>query len=310
MNSLKLLCAAAALCLSTLSVVAQDHLKFIFVSHGQANDSFHSIVKNGAAKAAEDLGVELDYRSPETFDVVAMAQLIDAAVNQEPAGLIVTIPDAAALGPSIQRAREAGIPVVSNNNGGDVAADVGSMVHIGQDDYAAGKAAGERLKELGGTKGICVHVEPGNVGLDRRCQGFTDGFGQVTVLSTSLDVAENVSKIRAALEADPAIDTVLGTSAPHAGESAVKAVDELGRTGQVHVATFDLSPGMLEAIEQGKADFALDQQQYIYGYLSVTLLKLYNETGIMPIGLIQSGPNFVTKENASQVVALSQKGIR
>lgn len=301
---------AFALWASTTLGYAKE-LKFIYVSHGQANDSFHSVVKNAAYKAAKDLGIEVDYRSPETFDMVAMAQLIDAAVNQKPDGLIVTIPDGDALGPSIERAVAAGIPVISTNSGEDVSKKLGVLLHIGQAEYTAGKAAGEKLKALGGTKGICVHVEPGNVSLDQRCQGFSDGFGgNATVLSTSLDIPENVAKIRAALDSDPAIDTILGTSAPHAGESAVKAVAEAGREGKAHVATFDLSANMLQAIVDGKADFAIDQQQYLYGYLPVVLLKLYNDYGLIPASNIASGPLLVTKDKAAQVIELSAQGIR
>ena len=297
--------------LTSAMIASADPLKFIYVSHGQANDSFHSVVKNAFMQAGKDLGVDVEYRSPETFDMVAMAQLIDAAVNQKPDGLVVTIPDGDALGPSIKRAVEAGIPVVSTNSGEDVAKKLGVLIHIGQAEYTAGKAAGEKLKELGGKKGICVHVEPGNVSLDLRCKGFSDGFGgNVTVLSTSLDIPENVSKIRAALDSDPEIDTILGTSAPHAGESAVKAVAEAGREGKVHVATFDLSPNMLQAIVDGKADFAIDQQQYLYGYLPVVLLKLYHDYGVMPAANIASGPLLVTKDKAAKVIELSAKGIR
>ncbi|TMV41419.1 substrate-binding domain-containing protein, partial [Thioclava sp. BHET1] len=75
----------------------------IVVTHGQANDPFWSVVKNGVEQAAKDTGVTVEYRSPETFDMVQMKQLIDAAVNQEPDGLVVSVPDADALGPSIKR---------------------------------------------------------------------------------------------------------------------------------------------------------------------------------------------------------------
>ena len=307
----KAMAMGLAALLSCASASYAKELKFIYVSHGQANDSFHSVVKNAAVKAAKDLGVELDYRSPATFDMVAMAQLIDAAVNQKPDGLIVTIPDADALGPSIKRAVEAGIPVISTNSGQDASKKLGVLLHVGQDEYIAGKKAGEKLKALGGKKGICVNVEPGNVSLDIRCKGFSDGFGgSVSVLSTSLDIPENISKIRAALDSDPSIDTVLGTSAPHAGESAVKAVEQAGREGKVHVATFDLSANFLQAIVAGKADFAIDQQQYLYGYLPVVLLKLYNDYGLIPASDIASGPLLVTRDKAAQVIKLSAQGIR
>src|SRR3954451_16804050 len=112
------LAAAAALTLAT-PVAAQQNTRIIVVSHGQANDPFWSVVKNGVAAGGQDMKVQVDYRAPETFDMVAMSQLIDAAVNQKPAGLIDSIPDASPLGPSIQKAVPAGIPVISMNSGSD-----------------------------------------------------------------------------------------------------------------------------------------------------------------------------------------------
>lgn len=138
---MKHLFAATAMTMAlAVPSLAQD---IIVVAHGQANDPFWSVVKNGAAKAGEDTGANVDFRAPETFDMVQMSQLIDAAVNQEPDGLVVSIPDADALGPSIQRAVEAGIPVISMNSGSDVAADLGAQLHVGQSEFDAGKAAGE-----------------------------------------------------------------------------------------------------------------------------------------------------------------------
>jgi simple sugar transport system substrate-binding protein len=283
----------------------------IVVSHGQANDPFWSVVKNGVDKAAKDTGTEVSYRSPETFDMVAMSQLIDAAVNQEPDGLIVSIPDADALGPSIERAVEAGIPVISMNSGSDVSKKLGAQLHVGQDEFTAGKAAGEKLAEMGGKKAICVNQEVGNVSLDQRCAGFTEGFGgAVKVLPTSNDPTEVESKVRAALDSDPDIDTVMGLGASTVGEPAVAAVEAVGRTGEVRVATFDLSANFLQAIVDGKAAFAIDQQQFLQGYLPVAFLALNAEYGLIPGGNVPSGPNLITKDKAGQVIELSAKGIR
>src|SRR5690606_25828337 len=187
-----------------------------------------SVVKNGVAQAATDMGVKVDYRAPETFDMVAMAQLIDAAVNQNPAGLIVSIPDEDALGPSIQKAVAAGIPVISMNAGPEAGKRFGALLHVGQDEYTAGKAAGEKLKEMGGKKGICVNHEVGNVALDLRCQGYADGFGAVTVLPTSNDPADVKAKVKAAIASDPEIDTIVTLTASLAGEPAVEAIAEAG----------------------------------------------------------------------------------
>ncbi|WP_439105177.1 sugar ABC transporter substrate-binding protein [Celeribacter marinus] len=307
MNKLLASVATAAAVAVAAPAFAAD---IIVVAHGQANDPFWSVVKNGVQKAGEDTGANVEFRSPETFDMVAMSQLIDAAVNQEPDGIVVSIPDADALGPSIQRAVAAGIPVISMNSGSDVAEELGALLHVGQSEYDAGVAAGKKLASMGGTKGICVNQEVGNVALDLRCEGFADGFAQeVKVIPTQADPAEVESKVRAALDSDPDVDTVLGLGASLVGEPAVAAVEALGRT-DVLIASFDLSAGFLKAVSEGKAAFAIDQQQFLQGYLPVVFLALNAEYGLMPGGNVPSGPNLVTQDAAGLVIDLSAQGIR
>ncbi len=302
-----LLGAAAGL---ASGAVAAD-VKLVAVTHGQANDPFWSVVKNGVTAAAKDMNITVDYRAPETFDMVAMSQLIDAAVNQKPAGLIVSIPDASALAPAIKKAVAAGIPVISINSGSDVSKELGALLHVGQDEYSAGKAAGEKLKQLGGKKGICVNQEVGNVSLDLRCKGFADGFGgSSTVVPVSNDPTEIRAKVKASLSSDSAIDTIMALGAGTAGEPSVAAVNDVGKTGKIHVATFDLSADFLKAVSEGKADFAIDQQQFLQGYLPVVFLANYAKYGLIPGGNVPSGPNLITKDKAAQVVELSAKGIR
>ncbi|WP_170402449.1 sugar ABC transporter substrate-binding protein [Ruegeria arenilitoris] len=297
--------AAGALALAT-PAFAQE---IVVVSHGQANDAFWNVVKNGVEQAGKDVGVNVEYRAPETFDMVAMSQLIDAAVNQEPDGLIVSIPDADALGPSIERAVAAGIPVISINSGSDVSKDLGALLHVGQDEFDAGKAAGEALASMGGKTAICVNHEVGNVALDLRCAGFAEGFGgNVEVLPTSNDPSEIESKVAAALAANEDVDTVMALGASSAGEPTVEAVKASGR--DVNVASFDLSANFLQSIADGDAAFAIDQQQYLQGYLAVNFMGLHAKYGLMPGGNVPSGPNLVTQEKAAQVIDLSSQGIR
>jgi simple sugar transport system substrate-binding protein len=286
--------------------LAQD---IIVVSHGQANDPFWSVVKNGVDLAAQHTGANVDYRAPETFDMVAMSQLIDAAVNQEPDGLVVSIPDGDALGPSIMRAVEAGIPVISMNSGSDVAADLGALLHVGQSEFDAGLAAGKQLAGMGGTTAICVNHEVGNVALDLRCGGFAEGFGgSVDVVPTGNDPAEIEAKVKASLESNPDIDTVLALGASLAGEPSVAAVKAVG--SEAMVASFDLSANFLESIVAGDAAFAIDQQQFLQGYLPVVFLAMHAQYGLVPGGDVPSGPNLITQDKAGQVIELSAQGIR
>ncbi len=297
---------------SPVTIRSEGHIgeEIVMISHGQAADPYWNIVRNGAEEAARQMGIQLEYRAPETFDMIRMAEIIQSATNQRPAGIIVTIPDADALGPAIRAAVKAGIPVVSINSGSDVAAGLGSMIHIGQDEYETGKRVGERLKQDGATKVVCVNHEVGNTALDARCKGVEDGFaGPVAVLPTSNDPQEIKSKIAAALAGDPAIDALVTLSAPLAGDPAVTAARETRRP--IMVASFDLSPGFLEAIGRGEASFAIDPQAYLQGYLSTVLLTNNIRYGLMPANrMIESGPRFVTKAEAAKVLELSKKSIR
>lgn len=301
----KLMIAAAALVASVVAASAQTRV--IVVSHGQANDGFWSVVKNGVAAAAKDQGIQVEYRAPETFDMVAMSQLIDAAVAQKPTGLVVSIPDASALGPAIKKAVAAGIPVISMNSGSDVSKGLGAMLHVGQDEYDAGKAAGAKLKAMGAKNGLCINQEVGNVALDLRCKGFGDGLGKSKTLPTSNDPSEILAKTKAALSSDGTVDAIISVGSM-AGEPALKAVKETGVKAQV--ATFDLPAGFMKEVAAGNAAFGIDQQQYLQGYLPVTFLALYAKYGLMPGGNVPSGPNLITKDKAAQVIDLATKGIR
>ena len=244
--------------------------------------------------------------------MVAMAQLIDAAVASNPDGLVVSIPDADALGDSIRAAVAAGIPVISMNSGSDVAKDLGILVHVGQIEYEAGFGGGERMAAAGAKNGLCVNQEVGNVALDLRCQGFTDAMtaagGTVEVLAVELsDPVDSQQKIDAKL-ASGTYDSVL-TLGPTGAAPALAAMEEGGY--EIMLGTFDLSPDVLAAIRDGKMLFAIDQQQYIQGYLPIVLLTLFN-TNLNTIAndVLMTGPGFVTSDTAAAVIDLSAKGTR
>jgi simple sugar transport system substrate-binding protein len=281
------------------------------VTHGQASDPFWSVVQNGVNQAAEDMGVQVEYTAPDTFDMVEMSQLIDAAVATEPDGLVVSIPDPDALRESIQGAVDAGIPVVSMNSGVDVYEELGLLTHVGQTEFEAGVGAGERMAQEGITNALCINQEVGNAALDQRCDGFEQGLGgTVEVVSVDLtDPTGAQSAIETALGQNADVNGIL-TLGPTGADPALAALDASGRGEDVTLATFDLSPPVLEAVAAGDVLFAVDQQQYLQGYLPVVMLTLYSQYGTIPSTEIQTGPAFVTQDNAERVISLSEDGIR
>jgi simple sugar transport system substrate-binding protein len=285
-------------------------IRIVVVTHGAASDPFWSVVKNGVDQAQADLGVTVEYRAPETFDMPRMSQLIDAAVASRPDGLAVSVPDVDALGDAVRGAVDAGIPVVSLNSGSDVYAELGVLRHVGQTEYEAGLAAGKRMANLGVHQALCVNHEVGNVAQDLRCDGFGDGLGRdVEVLAVSMDPTEVRNAVTAALRQRPEVDGILATG-PLGAEPTLRALRDAASTNRVRLSAFDLSPTVLEAIAAGDMAFAIDQQQYLQGYLPVLLLTLYVRYGLLPADDIRTGPGFVTRQNAERVTSLSVQGIR
>ena len=73
----------------------------------------------------------------------------------------------------------------------------------------------------------------------------------------------------------------------------------------------DTPPEVLDAIEAGDMLFAIDQQQYLQGYLPIVLLTLYN-TNLNTVAnpILMTGPGFVTQDTAAQVKSLAEAGTR
>ena len=294
-----------------LTCFAQKKPKIVVVTHGQVSDSFWLVVKNGVELAAKETGSDVEYRAPEKFDMVAMSQLIDAAVASKPDGLIVSIPDAEALGKSIQAAVAAKIPVISINSGSDVSKKLGCLMHVGQEEETAGKGAGERMKAEGVKKGMVINQEVGNVGLDLRAKGFSQGLGtKAEVLAVKMDFTEARNAVASYLQKNSDVEGILALG-PTGAEPALQALEAAGKLDKVKFGTFDLSPTVLQAIAAGKMEFAIDQQQFLQGYLPVVIMANYIKFGLLPAtSSLPTGPGFVTKDTAKQVIDLSKKGIR
>jgi simple sugar transport system substrate-binding protein len=280
------------------------------VTHGDGG-SFWSVAKKGAEQGAKDMGVTLKY-SESNNDPEEQAQMIEAAVSEGVDGLAVSAPNPDAIQDAVKTAVDAKIPVVTLNSGAEESASLGAMTHVGQTETIAGQGAGKKLKDAGVTKLICVIHEQGNVGLNQRCDGAKQGFGgEVENLQVKgvEDISTTLTEIQSKLESDNSIDAVL-TLNPDIAVAGRDAVQ--GSGSEAKLATFDLSGDVVTAIEDGEIEFAVDQQQYLQGYLPVVFLKLFNDNANTVGGgqPVLTGPGFVDKGNASTVKQLAEEGTR
>jgi simple sugar transport system substrate-binding protein len=298
---------------SAPSQVTQADLTIGLAVHSNpAEDLFWGVVERGATDAAETYGIEL--QSGGSGDPAQQAQLIDTYIAANVDGIIVSMANPDALRDPIERAVAAGIPVITINSGGDRSSEFGALAHVGQEETVAGQGAGNQFTEAGATKLLCVIHEEGNVGLQQRCAGAAETFSgtveEFNVATTGVnDVRGTTTAIQDKLTADPDIDAVLALNPviAIAGRDAVAAAGS-----SATIATFDLSPDVLDALESGEMLFAIDQQQYLQGYLPVVMLYLY-KTNLNTVGgglPVFTGPGFVTAETAAQVKDLSAQGTR
>ena len=282
------------------------------VHENPAVDVFWGVVVKGAKDAAATYGVTLKWGGSN--QPLEQAQLIEDYVAAKVDGIIVDLSFADALKDAVKKAVDAGIPVISINSGVDKYKEFGAMAHVGQTEKVAGNGAGEQFNKAGVKKLLVVIHEEGNIGLEARADGAAETFqGEVVrfnVATTGVrDVSGTVAAIQDKLISDKSIDGILtlNTVIAEAALDAVKATH-----GSQKIATFDLSSDVLNSIVKGDIMFAIDQQEYLQGYLPIVMLYLY-KTNLNTIGgglPILTGPGIVDKSNAASVRDLAKKGTR
>jgi len=281
------------------------------ISHGAPGDTFWDLVRKGAEDAAQKDNIELRYSADP--EVPNQANLIQSAIDANVDGIAVTMPNAQALGPTAQKAVDAGIPVVGLNAGMDTYQDYGLSGFFGQEERVAGELAGERLADDGAEHVLCVIHEQGNSSQEARCGGVADGMGGAgkveTLYVNGMDLTAVQSTLQAKLAQDPGIDWVMGLVAP----VALTAVQAAGGAGaEVSIGTFDTNAALVAAIQNGDIAFAIDQQPYLQGYLAVDALWLAHRNGTTVGGgrPVYTGPSFVDASNVDIIADAAQAGLR
>jgi simple sugar transport system substrate-binding protein len=280
------------------------------ITHGEG-DAFWAVAKKGAEDAGKQMGVTVKY-SESANDPQKQAQLIDSAVTEKVDGIATSAPNPDAIRDSLKKATDAGIPIITLNSGAEDYQALGAITHVGQTETIAGEGAGKKFKDAGATKLLCVIHEQSNIGLNQRCDGAKKGFGgdveNLQVKGVN-DIQTTLTEIQSKLQSDDSIDAVL-TLNPDIAIAARDAIQ--GASSDAKLGTFDLSGDVVTAIQDGEIEFAVDQQQYLQGYLPVVFLTLYKSNANTVGGgqPVLTGPGFVTKDNAATVQKLAEAGTR
>ena len=287
------------------------HYTVAMITHAAPGDTFWDKIRNGATAAAAKDNVTLKYSSDP--DPTKQAQLITDAVNSHVNGIAVTDPNPGALCPTIQKAKQAGIPIVMFNAGYSNYQTCGGMEYFGQDEKIAGDAAGKRLAAAGKKNVLCVLHAQGQIQLEDRCAGVKQGLGSEGTM-TKLYVngespSDELSTMTAALTKDTNTDAVITLDAQVA-LTALQAMQAARSRAKLY--TFDTNAQSIAKIKSGAIQWAVDQQPYLQGYEAVDSLWLYLTNGNVLGGgqLVLTGPSFVDSGNAGAVAEYAARGTR
>jgi len=283
-----------------------------YITHQSPGDTFWDIVRKGAEAAAAKDNVELKLSNdPEPGK---QATLVQNAIDSKVAGIAVTIAYPDQLKAVIQKARAANIPVVAFNSGVDVWQDTGAMMYFGSDENLAGETGGKRIAQEGGKHALCVVQQQGHVALEARCSGLEKGLtaagGKVDKLYvTGTNMPSVTSTVQAKLAQDPSIDYVITLGAPFA--LALLPI-VAASASKPKLGTFDSNKDLPAKIKSGEVQWAIDQQPYLQGYLSVDSLWLYVNNGNVIGGgqTTKTGPAFIDKSNIDAVTKFAANGTR
>jgi ribose transport system substrate-binding protein len=230
----------------------------------------------GFDKAAVQYGVKAIVDGPKTFDAQAELQAFEKAVDAKPNGILISVADPTLLQPEIDKAIEAGIPVITIDSD---APHSHRLFFIGTNNREAGHLGGQRVVDkLNGKGNVVFFTMPGQPNLDERLNGYEEIFASHPGIKTveifnikgdsgnAFDATERYATQTGANKIDAFI-CLEASSGKDVGE--VLRRDKL--TDRLLVA-MDVDPDTLNLIKQGVIDTTIAQKPYTMGFFGLKML--------------------------------------
>ena len=307
--------AALSLGLAVSAEAANNPPKIGLVQIDLSNP-FHLGEVEGAKEAARRAGFQLIVTSGEG-DVNKQIQAVENLINQGVDAISVNFIDAGAFGPTMAKAKAAGVPIICLHS-----KPQGCAATLGFDERYTGKIVGEYSVELlkakykGEVKGKVANLQ-GLLGQGLntdRSGGFTDvmakypGVQVVAQEPTSWDPTKAVSITENWMTAYPNLDLIYGNS-DSLTVPAATVVERAGKKDQILMVSVDGTQPGLEAVRDGvlKSTVLLAPQysgfwKAYFPYLVAT--KKNDKTDILIQGVL------VTKDNVGPAMKLAEDQVK
>jgi ribose transport system substrate-binding protein len=271
----------------------------------------------GFSKAAAEYGVTEDMRGPDTFTPAIEVDEFRAAVARKPAGILVSVSDPSLMGPEINKAMAAGIPVITMDSD---APDSQRLYFIGTHNLEAGRLGGNRVAaELNGKGNVVFFTMPGQPNLDERLKGYKDVFANFPGIKI-VEVFDMKGQSTAAM--DKAKEYLARTGAAKinalislessSGKDVAEAFKRAKPEGTMLMA-MDVDQATLELVKDGTIQATISQKPFTMAFLGLRalddlhhyplkpLVRDYGSDASSPIpAFIDTGVSLVDKSNVDK----------
>lgn len=263
---------------------AKEQYEIAFSLKTVTNDAFQSGIADAIQENVEAAGHKftLVTAGDETAVSTQVTQIEDLIAKGVDA-LIVNPMDANAVVPALQKAKDAGIPVVLVDSTIAEGNEDLYITYVGTDNFNASKIGAEKLTEELGNQGnvIIVRGANGNSVGDARVEGFKAGLGDgIEIVGEqpgdwSNDIAKQVTENM--LQANPEVDGLF-TASDVMLDGILQAMEDAGRT-DIKIMSFDGSDDGKALIEEGLVLGTMAQFPDVMGKTAVdTLLGVLDGT--------------------------------
>jgi ribose transport system substrate-binding protein len=277
----------------------------------------------GFNQAAAQYMVTAKVAGPENYDPQAELAELQKAVAAKPAGILISVADVSVLGPAIDSAVSAGVPVITIDSD---AVGTKRLFFIGTNNLDAGRMGGHRVVEqLGGSGNVVFFTISGQPNMEDRLKGFKDVLESRPNIHI-VDVIDIKSDARVAFDKAQQLMALTGPKKINAFiclESASgKMVSDAVKRGDANdrvVIAWDVNQDTLDGIKGGSINATVAQKPFTMGYVGLkqldqifhnppqSLAKDYTQDAFSPFPeFIDTGTSLVDKRNVDAFIESAQ----
>ena len=248
----------------------------IRVSYHDVSNEFAPQIKVGVDKAAKELGVDAVMVGPVGAKAEDQIAELESLISKGVDGIAISSASTDALAPVINKALDAGIPVITFNTDNPSSK---RLAFVGQDLVGSGRIAGDLMAKQINNKGnvIITTLDAGaQWSLDRE-KGAREALGKypdikvISTVNTGTEPQGIYSAIENAMLANKDVTGILSMeccSVSPAGEY----VKRNNLKGKVSVVGFDFLPSTLQLVKDGYIQATIGQGPEKQGYEAVRLV--------------------------------------